>query len=198
MPIFIPPFSRQSPSPIIRGWYNGPVVAAVPKVTPTQIEKKEIYNNNNCNGHSVHLIVFLLLYNSWQKCTLFILCNKFEMIANSEIKLVLKETHRIWMSNSCIPQHTTKSCIMLQLPWKCSTSVPNLPGPATHTAGAGRVLDGVHDQTQGSSTHAIRCTRPHVVPVLPARCRCCVILSNSVCSVCRTSHFASSYQIIVY
>jgi hypothetical protein len=30
--IFIPPISPQSPSPIIRGWYNRPVVAAVPKV----------------------------------------------------------------------------------------------------------------------------------------------------------------------
>jgi hypothetical protein len=27
-PIFIPPISPQSPSPIIRGWYNRPVVAA--------------------------------------------------------------------------------------------------------------------------------------------------------------------------
>jgi hypothetical protein len=31
MPIFIPPISPQSPSPIIRGWYNRPVVAAVLK-----------------------------------------------------------------------------------------------------------------------------------------------------------------------
>jgi hypothetical protein len=29
--IFIPPISSQSPSPIIRGWYNSPVVAAVPR-----------------------------------------------------------------------------------------------------------------------------------------------------------------------
>jgi hypothetical protein len=29
--IFIPPISPQSPSPIIRGWYNRPVVAAVPR-----------------------------------------------------------------------------------------------------------------------------------------------------------------------
>jgi hypothetical protein len=34
LPIFIPPISPQSPSPIIRGWYNRPVVAAVPKVPP--------------------------------------------------------------------------------------------------------------------------------------------------------------------
>jgi hypothetical protein len=32
LPIFIPTISLQSPSPIIRGWYNRPVVAAVPKV----------------------------------------------------------------------------------------------------------------------------------------------------------------------
>jgi hypothetical protein len=34
LPIFIPPISPQSPSPIIRDWYNRPVVAAVPKVLP--------------------------------------------------------------------------------------------------------------------------------------------------------------------
>jgi hypothetical protein len=34
LPIFIPPISPQSPSPIIRGWYKRPVVAAVPKVAP--------------------------------------------------------------------------------------------------------------------------------------------------------------------
>jgi hypothetical protein len=28
---FIPPISPQSPSPIIWGWYNRPVVAAVPR-----------------------------------------------------------------------------------------------------------------------------------------------------------------------
>jgi hypothetical protein len=34
MPILIPPISPQSPSPIIRGWYNRPVVAAVSNVPP--------------------------------------------------------------------------------------------------------------------------------------------------------------------
>jgi hypothetical protein len=34
LPIFIPPISPQSPSPITRVWYNRPVVAAVPKVPP--------------------------------------------------------------------------------------------------------------------------------------------------------------------
>jgi hypothetical protein len=29
LPIFIPPISPQSPSPIIRGWYNRPAVATV-------------------------------------------------------------------------------------------------------------------------------------------------------------------------
>jgi hypothetical protein len=40
LPIFIPPISPQSPSPIIRGWYNRPVVAAVPRdssLTPPRI-----------------------------------------------------------------------------------------------------------------------------------------------------------------
>jgi hypothetical protein len=30
LPTFIPPIAPQSPSSIIRGWYNRPVVAAVP------------------------------------------------------------------------------------------------------------------------------------------------------------------------
>jgi hypothetical protein len=38
--IFIPPVSPQSPSPIIRGWYNRPVVGAVPKVPPHKVKKK--------------------------------------------------------------------------------------------------------------------------------------------------------------
>jgi hypothetical protein len=40
LPIFIPPIYPQSPSPIIRGWYNRPVVAAVPKVPPHKLKKK--------------------------------------------------------------------------------------------------------------------------------------------------------------
>jgi hypothetical protein len=40
LPIFIPPISAQSLSPIIRGWYNRPVVAAVPKVPPHKLKKK--------------------------------------------------------------------------------------------------------------------------------------------------------------
>jgi hypothetical protein len=32
--------SPQSPSPIIWGWYNRPVVAAVPKVPPHKLKKK--------------------------------------------------------------------------------------------------------------------------------------------------------------
>jgi hypothetical protein len=39
LPIVIPPISPQSPSPIIWGWYNRPVVAAVPKVPPHKLKK---------------------------------------------------------------------------------------------------------------------------------------------------------------
>jgi hypothetical protein len=45
MPIFIPPISPQSSSPIIRGWYNRPVVAAVPKFHTTN--KKEDMKKEN-------------------------------------------------------------------------------------------------------------------------------------------------------
>jgi hypothetical protein len=40
LPIFIPPISPQSPPSIIRGWYNRPVVAAVPKVPLHKLKKK--------------------------------------------------------------------------------------------------------------------------------------------------------------
>jgi hypothetical protein len=40
LPIYIPPIYPQSPSPITRGWYNKPVVAAVPKVPTPRIKKK--------------------------------------------------------------------------------------------------------------------------------------------------------------
>jgi hypothetical protein len=40
VPIFLPSIFPQSPSPIIRGWYNRPVVAAVPKVPPHKLKKK--------------------------------------------------------------------------------------------------------------------------------------------------------------
>jgi hypothetical protein len=41
LPICIPPISPQSPSPIIRGWYNRPVVAVGPKVPPHKLKKKK-------------------------------------------------------------------------------------------------------------------------------------------------------------
>jgi hypothetical protein len=40
LPIFIPPVSPQSPSPIIRGWCHRPVVAAAPKVPSRELKKK--------------------------------------------------------------------------------------------------------------------------------------------------------------
>jgi hypothetical protein len=40
LPILIPPISPQSPSPITRGWYNRPVLAAVPKVPPHKLKKR--------------------------------------------------------------------------------------------------------------------------------------------------------------
>jgi hypothetical protein len=52
MPIFIPPISPQSPSPIIWGWYSRPVVAAIPgglSLTPliTIIQFNLVYLNAN-------------------------------------------------------------------------------------------------------------------------------------------------------
>jgi hypothetical protein len=43
LPIFIPLISPHSPSPIIWGWYNMPVVAAVPKVPPHKKSYYRIY-----------------------------------------------------------------------------------------------------------------------------------------------------------
>jgi hypothetical protein len=42
LPIFIPPISLQSPSPIIRGWCNRPVVAACPKSHPGDLKETEL------------------------------------------------------------------------------------------------------------------------------------------------------------
>jgi hypothetical protein len=45
LPIFIPPTVPQSPSSIIWGWYNGPIVAAVPSglsLTPLRRIKKTV------------------------------------------------------------------------------------------------------------------------------------------------------------
>jgi hypothetical protein len=45
LPIFTPPISPQSPSPIFRGWYNRPVVAAVTKFPRHKLKKttKNVY-----------------------------------------------------------------------------------------------------------------------------------------------------------
>jgi hypothetical protein len=43
LPIFIPPISPQSPPPVILGWYNRPVVAAVPKIPPHKLKKKLLH-----------------------------------------------------------------------------------------------------------------------------------------------------------
>jgi hypothetical protein len=51
LPIFIPPISAQSPSPIIWGWYNRPVVAAVPTVPPHILKK-----NKKSNIQSITII----------------------------------------------------------------------------------------------------------------------------------------------
>jgi hypothetical protein len=39
-PIFFRAISPQSPSTIIRGWYNSPVVVAVPKIPPHKLKRK--------------------------------------------------------------------------------------------------------------------------------------------------------------
>jgi hypothetical protein len=41
LPIFIPPISPQSPSPIIRGWYNRPVSGRSTQSPTAQIKKKK-------------------------------------------------------------------------------------------------------------------------------------------------------------
>jgi len=69
-----------------------------------------------------------------------------------------------------------------QVPAERSASISYLPGPATHTTGAGRVLDGVRDSTQGSASLAFSCTGSSLVPVLPVRCHRC---AGASCGVCR-------------
>jgi hypothetical protein len=65
LPIFIPPISPQSPSPIIRGWYNRAVMAAVPKVPPHKLKKKKLerycYTNHRCKIIILFILVFVIL-----------------------------------------------------------------------------------------------------------------------------------------
>jgi hypothetical protein len=42
LPIFIPPISPQSPSPIIRGWHNRPVSGRSTQSPTAKIKKKKI------------------------------------------------------------------------------------------------------------------------------------------------------------
>ena len=84
--------------------------------------------------------------------------------------------------------------MILQLPRKCTAYIAYLPRPATHTTPAGRVLDGVRDQTQGSASHAFSCTGPGLVPVLPARCHRYVGASSSLRSGYCVLLIPSSYQ----
>jgi len=83
---------------------------------------------------------------------------------------------------------------MLQLPRKCTKFIPHVPGPATHTTTARRVLDGVRDPTLGSASLAFSCTGPGLVPVLAARCHRCAGASGSLPSGGRVLHVPSSYQ----
>jgi hypothetical protein len=88
-----------------------------------------------------------------------------------------------------------KTYILLsQLPGKRTTFIPYLPGPATHPTGAGRVLDGVRDPTQGSASVAFGCTGPGLVPVLPARCHRRASVDGSLRYCGRVLYFPSSYQ----
>ena len=83
---------------------------------------------------------------------------------------------------------------MSQLPRKCTTSLTYLPGSATHTTPAGRVLDGVRDPTQGSASLAFSSTGPGLVPVLPPGCHRCSSASGSLRSDSRLLQFSISYQ----
>jgi len=83
---------------------------------------------------------------------------------------------------------------MSELPRKCTTSLTYLPGSATHTTPAGRVLEGVRDPTQGSASLSFSSTGPGLVPVLPAGCHRCSSASGSLRSGSRLLHFSSSYQ----
>jgi hypothetical protein len=51
LPIFIPPNAPQSPSSIIWGWYNRPVVAAV----PSGLSLTPLRNNNNNNNNKIDI-----------------------------------------------------------------------------------------------------------------------------------------------
>jgi hypothetical protein len=58
LPIFIAPISPQSSSPIIRGWYNRPVVAAVPKVSPHKLKQKSAASNRGGPGSNPGVVMW--------------------------------------------------------------------------------------------------------------------------------------------
>jgi hypothetical protein len=57
--MFIPPVFPQSPSPIIRGWYNRPVVAAEPKVPPHKLRKK-VTRHGIANASTAGNVIYLM------------------------------------------------------------------------------------------------------------------------------------------
>jgi hypothetical protein len=64
LPFFIPPVAPQSPSSIIWGWYNRPVVAAVPSglsLTPVRIKKKTVRQHAR----------LICMYSEWKQLELY-------------------------------------------------------------------------------------------------------------------------------
>jgi hypothetical protein len=61
VPIFIPPIAPQSPSSMIWGWYNRPIVAAAPSglsLAPLRINKNRTIKIMQPSLHMQHFTVF--------------------------------------------------------------------------------------------------------------------------------------------
>jgi hypothetical protein len=114
LPIFIPPISPQSPSPIIWGWYNRPVVAAVPKVAPHKLKQKA----------EIHLLW------EYDKYCIIIMVKLFLCLTNNTL------CHEGIWGSGCIDPHF----LDLGTSWRWSASQPSrfTPGeraPITHWIG---------------------------------------------------------------
>jgi hypothetical protein len=96
LPIFIPPISPQSPSSIIWGWYNRPVVAAVPSrlsLTPLTIIKKTQACRHNFGAFLLLLHLDFQFVGAKVRCSL---TNRVTIFLERKSGLHFRKKRRTW------------------------------------------------------------------------------------------------------
>jgi hypothetical protein len=96
LPIFIPTISPQSTSPIIWGWCNRPVVAAVPKVPPHKLKrKKKFVTQRSSSG------IVIIAYSIWRQEEHN--CQRNQQLDLTVLSLyysLLSSVHKMWKCNN--------------------------------------------------------------------------------------------------